>query len=76
MVNILLIGDSIRLDYDIDLKSLLPNNIVIHGKPGKEEAYENLDIPRGGNGGDSGMVLAYLRELDSQGKLDFDYFIY
>lgn len=76
MTNILLIGDSIRLDYDMDLKSFLPDDIVIHGKPGREEAYKNLDIPTGGNGGDSGMVLEYLQELDSQGKLNFDYFIF
>ncbi len=76
MINILLIGDSIRLDYDSDLKLFLPDDIVIHGKPGREEAYKNLDIPMGGNGGDSSMVLDYIRELDSQGKLNFDYFIF
>ena len=76
MINILLIGDSIRLDYDMDLKSFLADDFVIHGKPGREEAYKNLDIPTGGNGGDSGMVLEYLQELDSKGKLNFDYFIF
>lgn len=54
------IGDSISLDYGPHLEAALPQGIAYTRKEGQEEAYVNLDIPRGANGGDSGMVKDYL----------------
>jgi len=62
MKNILLIGDSISLDYGRYLEGFTGPDLHVYGKPGREAAYENLDIPVGGNGGDSRMVLEHLRE--------------
>lgn len=76
MKKILLIGDSISLDYGKYLSEFVSENIRLYGKPGKNEAYTNLDVPIGGNGGDSSMVLQYVKELDEDGKLSYDYFIF
>ena len=76
MTSVLLIGDSISLDYGTHLPAFLNPNIIVYDKPGREEAYQNLDIPLGGNGGDSSMVLAYLQQLQAQEKLNCDLFVF
>lgn len=75
MVNVFLLGDSINLDYGQFVPAFLKSGIHVYGKPGAEEAYENLDIPIGGNGGDSRMVLEYLQTAEGP-VLDCDYFIF
>lgn len=57
------IGDSISIHYGPCLEKLLAGKFQYARKedlPGKQAAA-NLDIPQGANGGDSAMVLAYLR---------------
>ena len=76
MVNVFLLGDSINLDYGQYVPSFLKPGIHTYGKPGAEEAYQNLDIPIGGNGGDSRMVLEYLQQETNSRVLDCDCFIF
>ena len=56
-----LLGDSISLQYGRDLQAFLKDKYVIERKTGDSIAFTNLDIPLGSNGGDSRMVLKYLR---------------
>ena len=56
MKKVLLIGDSISLDYGPEVRRAVRSDIEIFSKPGTEEAYKNLDLPIGGNGGDSARV--------------------
>lgn len=76
MKKILLIGDSIRLDYGKFLLKYIGNNIMLCGKPNEETAYQDLDKARGGNGGDSQMVLEYVNGLALKNQLEYDYFIF
>lgn len=76
MTNILLIGDSINLDYGQFLKDYLAPDIHVYGKPGRDEAYADLDIPIGGNGGDSRMVLEFLRSPEAAPLLTCDLFLF
>ena len=75
-MRVLLVGDSISLDYGKYLRDFIREDIQIFGREGVEEAYQNLDIPIGGNGGDSNRVLAYIQELDREYKLNFEYFVF
>jgi len=75
-MKVLLIGDSISLDYGRYLRDFVKQDIEIYGKPGLEEAYKDLDQPIGGNGGDSNRVLAYIKELHEVQQLNFDYFVF
>lgn len=75
-MKVLLIGDSISLDYGRYLRDFVRHDIEIYGKPGVEEAYQDLDQPIGGNGGDSNRVLAYIKELYEAEQLSFDYFVF
>lgn len=76
MKKILLVGDSIRLDYGPYLMQYLGQGFSATGKEGMEEAYKNLDIPAGSNGGDSSMVLEYIISLGQNNFLDFDGFVF
>lgn len=76
MIKVLLIGDSISLDYGPTVRSLVRSDIAIFSKPDTEEAYKNLDLPIGGNGGDSLHVLDYLKKLYAKGELDCQYFFF
>lgn len=73
---VLLIGDSIRLDYGPYVEEYISPEIQLFGKPGIESAYRDLDTPAGGNGGDSGMVFEYVNSLSKSRKLNFDYFVF
>ena len=75
MKKVLLIGDSISMDYGQYLQDFLAEGIHVYGKPDHGEAYQDLDIPLGGNGGDSSMVLAYLEAADDQ-VLGCDWFFF
>jgi len=63
MKSLFVIGDSISLDYGPHLESALEGKLSYSRKEGRGEAYENLDLPRGANGGHSGMVREYLGYL-------------
>ena len=76
MVKVFLIGDSISLDYGQYLQEFTDPDIHIYGKPDVEEAYVDLDIPLGGNGGDSSMVLEYLQQEQDENVMNCDLFFF
>lgn len=57
------IGDSISIQYGPHLERFLSGSFAYDRKrdAAGAKAEQNLDVPRGANGGDSAMVLAYLR---------------
>lgn len=61
-MNIFLIGDSISIHYGPELEAALRGTGIGYArKAGVEAAAKNMDQALGANGGDSSMVLAYLR---------------
>lgn len=76
MIKLLVIGDSISVDYRKYLQDYLGGDIKVFSKQGIEEAYKNLDISVGANNGDSSTVLQYLGKLDKNNILDYDYCIF
>ncbi|MBF0243927.1 MAG: SGNH/GDSL hydrolase family protein [Planctomycetes bacterium] len=60
-MKIYVVGDSISIQYGPYLQAYLNGVIDYSRKEGEEEALLNLDHPQGANGGDSGMVLSFLR---------------
>ncbi len=56
-----LLGDSISIHYRPFLIHHLGSSWTIFGKDGTARDLEDLDFPRGANGGDSAMVLEYLK---------------
>ena len=72
MKEMLLLGDSINLHYGPYLNRQFNKHFIIHSKPGRHEALRRIDYPVGGNGGDSHMVLEYLKERSENGELNFD----
>jgi hypothetical protein len=74
MKRLVLLGDSISLHYGPFLRNYLEGRCTIRGKEEEGEALNSLDVPLGGNGGDSGMVLEYLsRRPDA---MDCDIFLF
>jgi hypothetical protein len=74
MKRLFLLGDSISLHYGPFLRNYLEGRCTIRVKEGEGEALNNLDVPAGGNGGDSGMVLDYLSR--EPGAMDCDIFLF
>lgn len=68
---IFIVGDSISIQYGPYLKALLPPRFG-YDRKGGDDALRDLDKAVGANGGDSSMVLAYLRSLESAGGLRAD----
>lgn len=56
-----LIGDSISIQYGPYLEKYLQEAARFERKQDNGQAEKKLDVPTGANGGDSRMVLAYLR---------------
>jgi len=71
-MKIYVLGDSISIGYGPFLKSYLKGIIEYSRKEGEEEALLNLDKPQGANGGDSGMVLSFLKSKSDSGGIDAD----
>jgi lysophospholipase L1-like esterase len=71
-MKIYVIGDSISIHYGPFLKQYLNGVMAYARKEGDAEAVLNLDKPQGANGGDSSMVLAFLKALLAAGGLDSD----
>ena len=71
-MKIYIIGDSISIQYGPYLQAYLAGTIEYARKGGEEEALLNLDRPQGANGGDSGMVLSFLRAKAESGGIDAD----
>ena len=55
------------------LEQYLQGTIQYARKTGEQEALLNLDAPQGANGGDSSMVLTYLRASHRAGGIDADF---
>ncbi len=72
MKKMYVIGDSISIQYGPYLQQALQGIMRYSRKEGETEAILNLDNPQGANGGDSTMVLAFLRGLQKKGGLDAD----
>ena len=69
------IGDSISIQYGPYLKAYLSGFMEYARKEGEAEARLNLDVPQGANGGDSGMVLAFLKAMDATTGIDADFLL-
>lgn len=59
--SVFLIGDSISIQYGPYLEKYLDGIIDLSRKQDDGQAAKNLDVPVGANGGDSRMVLEYLK---------------
>lgn len=55
------IGDSISFHYGPFLKKYLEGHFIIDSKKDNGDAAKNLDVPVGGNSGDSHMVVGFLK---------------
>lgn len=69
---IFVVGDSISIQYGPYLAKYLEGVAVCARKRGDEEALRDLDVPQGANGGDSSMVLNFLRAMSRYGGIDAD----
>lgn len=72
MRSVYVIGDSISIQYGPYLEQYLQGLLGYSRKAGEDEALLDLDWPMGANGGDSAMVLAYLRARRKAGGIDAD----
>jgi len=73
--SIFLIGDSISIQYGPYLQRYLSGTIEYARKNDDGEAQKNLDVPVGANGGDSRMVLAYLKKKIKEPGFQPDYLV-
>lgn len=73
---LLLVGDSISVHYGPYLADYLRGCFTFYTKEGREEALADLDRPVGGNGGDSGMVLDYLKQRRERDGLPIDILVF
>lgn len=71
------IGDSISIQYGPYLEALLVGKLSYDRKrdSAADHALANLDIPTGANGGDSSMVLEYLRARRKAAPIAADYLL-
>ena len=75
MMKIYIVGDSISIQYGPYLRAYLAGPMEYSRKEGEEGALLNLDHPQGANGGDSGMVLAFLKSKAESGGIDADFLL-
>jgi hypothetical protein len=66
------IGDSISIHYGSYLQAYLKGTMDYSRKDAREEALIKLDNPQGDSGGDSSMVLSFLKEKIRHGGIDAD----
>jgi lysophospholipase L1-like esterase len=71
-MKIYVIGDSISIGYGPFLRQYLDGVITYSRKEGEAEALLNLDKPQGANGGDSSMVLAFLKASAKTKSIEAD----
>ena len=72
---VFVIGDSISLFYGPYLQKDLSGEFVYDRKGGTGDAFKDLDNPTDANGGDSQMVLDYLKSLQADKEFKTDYFL-
>lgn len=70
-----LIGDSISIQYGPYLEKYLEGTVVYERKQDDGQAEKDLDVPTGANGGDSRMVLAYLKIKMKDADFKPDYMV-
>jgi lysophospholipase L1-like esterase len=70
-----LIGDSISIQYGPFLQNYLAGYLQFERKVDDGQAEKNLDVPGGANGGDSRMVLAYLKARIKYSTFNPDYLL-
>jgi lysophospholipase L1-like esterase len=75
-MRVYIIGDSISIHYGPYLRNFLRGVMEYSRKEGEEEALLNLDNPQGANGGDSSMVLSFLRATAESGGIDADLILF
>ena len=73
--SVFLIGDSISIQYGPFLEQYLDGTVAFDRKKDDGQAEKNLDIPVGANGGDSRMVLAYLKTKIKDPTFKPDYLV-
>jgi lysophospholipase L1-like esterase len=69
------VGDSISMHYGSYLEAFVSGSFEYDRKrdaAGGAKAAHNLDVPQGANGGDSAMVLAYLKTRAERAPLQAD----
>lgn len=71
-LKLFILGDSISLQYGVYLEKYLKGIFTIDRKGSQEKALQNLDIPIDANGGDSKMVLDYLRTRENDSNFQPD----
>ncbi len=71
-MKIYIVGDSISIQYGPYLESYLEGTMDYSRKGVDEEATLNLENPQGANGGDSSMVLSFLRAKAESEGIDTD----
>lgn len=72
-MKIYVLGDSISIGYGPFLKQyLVGTEIEYSRKEGEAEALLNLDKPQGANGGDSSMVLSFLKASAEKSSIKAD----
>jgi len=71
-MKVYVIGDSISIQYGPYLEQHLNGIMAYSRKEGHEEASLNLDQPMGANGGDSSMVLSFLKSKAQMGGVQAD----
>jgi lysophospholipase L1-like esterase len=69
---VFVIGDSISIQYGPYLEAALGDDFRYARKSGEEEALKDLDHPQGANGGDSSMVLDYVKTMMNDEKFQPD----
>lgn len=75
MKSLYVVGDSISIQYGPYLEQALAGHFSYARKEGVSEAMQDLDIPKGANGGDSSMVLPYLQGRFSDKQFRPDVFM-
>jgi len=73
---LMLVGDSIAFEYGPHLMKMISEEYVMYEKEGREIAAENLDVAVGGNAGDSKNVVKFVKQMDSEGRFNFDMFLF
>lgn len=71
-MRIYILCDSISMQYGPYLERFLAGGMEYARKGAEEEALLDLDDPQGDNGGDSGMVRAFLEAKGRAGGIDAD----
>jgi lysophospholipase L1-like esterase len=73
--SVFVVGDSISIQYGPYLEKYLEGTVSYDRKRDDGQAEKNLDVPVGANGGDSRMVLEYLKIKVNEPAFKPDYLV-